>query len=214
MPPVVTTRPPTDEEQRLLRTPVVSPHGWWTGIVSAVCLFVVAVLMVLLASPLLPLAAVPRLALGVGGLSFLAWYAHVQSRERRALRRMREAAARDVAAGLVSTTTYVVRDAVAVEEGEDEGPSYYLLLEDGRTLFLSGQYLYEPAERGFPWTSFEIVRRQVSGGALGVVRRGAPLAPSRTRRPFSEDEYRSGAVPDDGAVAPRDFDALKNGGAA
>ncbi|HEV8357684.1 MAG TPA: hypothetical protein VGQ17_13105 [Gemmatimonadales bacterium] len=46
--------------------------------------------------------------------------------------------------------TYVVQDAVAVEEAEDEGLSFYLLLDDGRTLFLSGQYLYDPAAQGFP----------------------------------------------------------------
>lgn len=185
MPPVTTSRPPTEEEQVLLREPPLKLFGWWTGIVSGLCIFVLAFLMVLLASPVLPVAAVLPAAVAVGMIAFLASYGRVQRRERRALRQAAERVAREVAAGYVKSTTYTVNDAVAVEEGEDEG---------------------------FPWASFEIVQAPVEGWVLRVAQRGPALAPSRTRRPFSDKEYRSGAVPEDGTIERRDFNALKTEG--
>ena len=104
---------------------------------------------------------------------------------------------------------YRVKDAIAVDEQEDEGLSYYLLLDDGRTLFLSGQYLYEPADNGFPWESFELVRVASGSWVLRVVPLGPPLVPSWTRGPFSAREYKAGLVPVDGAIESRDFNALK-----
>ncbi len=93
--------------------------------------------------------------MAVAALAAAATYASVQRRERRRLREHGALIARELAAGYVDCTTYAITDAVAVEEHEDEGPSYYLLLDDGRTLFLSGQYLYEPAdEDGFPWAAY------------------------------------------------------------
>lgn len=118
--------------------------------------------------------------------------------------------AREAAAGHVKSITYTIRDAIAVEESEDEGLSFYLLLDDGRTLFLSGQYLYEPVEAGFPWTSFELIQAPVAGYTVRIVPLGSSLRPSRTRGPFKDAEYKSGLIPDDGAIAIRDFDALKS----
>lgn len=109
----------------------------------------------------------------------------------------------------MTSTICTIKDAIAVDEREDEGLSYYLLLDDERTLFLSGQYLYEPAERGFPWASFEIVQVPREGGVLRVVQRGPALVPSRTRGPFSDREYKSGTVPEDHTIEARDFNALK-----
>lgn len=209
MPPVTTMRPPTKEEQVLLGERPPTLFGWWTGIVSSACIFVLVFLAVLLASPVLPLAAVLPAAMMAGVTVSLASYVRVQRRERLAVRQMAEEAAREVAAGHVRSTTYTITDAVAVEEAEDEGLSYYLLLDDGRTLFLSGQYLYQPVEGGFPWTSFEIVRTPLRRGILRVVQRGPGLSPSWTRGPFSDEEHRSGTVPDDGTIETRDFNALK-----
>jgi hypothetical protein len=211
MPPVTTTRSPTEDEQVLLREPSLKLHGWGTGIVSTFCVFVLVFLVSLLASPILPVKAVVPVGVTLGMLAALGSYVHIQRRERLAFRRASEDTAREAVAGHVKSTTYMIKDAVAVEEREDEGLSYYLLLDDGRTLFLSGQYLYEPAERGFPWASFEIVQVPLGGGVLCVVQHGPALVPSRTRGPFSEREYKSGAVPEDHAIETRDFDALKTG---
>ena len=212
MPPRTTRRPLTDEERARLGPSTRRPSVWWRGLVSGACVFAVAFLLALLASPLLPPVLIVPAALAAGLLAAVAWYARIQRRERRAVRRWNEAAARDVAAGYVESTIYQVADAVAVREHEDEGLSYYLLLDDGRTLFLSGQYLYEPAAEGFPWSSFEIVRLAVSGTTLRVVRHGAPLTPGLTRPAFSDEELRPGALPEDGAIVPLDFARLNASG--
>jgi uncharacterized membrane protein len=213
MPPVSTTRPLTEEERALLRQPSPKLFGWWTGVVSALCVFVLAFLVALLASPWLPPAAILPAATAAGALAAAATYASVQRRERRRLREQGALVARELAAGYVNCTTYTITDAVAVEEHEDEGLSYYVLLDDGRTLFLSGQYLYEPAdEDGFPWAAFEVVRVPIGGWVLRMVRHGPALTPSHARAPFSDAEYASGAVPRDGTIALRDFQALKTPG--
>jgi hypothetical protein len=83
------------------------------------------------------------------------------------------------------------------------------VFNDGRTLCLNGQYLYEPVDRGFPWQSFEIVRVASGRWVLDVVAHGASLTPSATRTPFTENEYISAGIPNDGSIETRDFEALK-----
>ena len=212
MPPVTVDRPPTEEEARRLRTSPAKLFGWWTGLGSGIAIFVLTVLLVLLGSSVIPAPAIAPAAVAVGTGVFVAWYVYVQRRHRLAQRRSEAAMAREAGAGHVKSTTYTIRDAVAVEESEDEGLSFYLLLDDGRTLFLSGQYLYEPVEAGFPWTSFELVRSPVAGYVVRLVSHGPSLRPSRTRPPFIDAEYKSRVVPDDGDVATRDFDALGRAG--
>ena len=212
MPPVATTRRMTEEERALLLELLEPPRqlfGWWTGIVSALCTFALVFLVVLLSAAFLPYIVVVRAALATATLASVGWYVWIQRRERMMLRFAADLARRENAAGHVHSTIYVIRDAVAVEEYEDEGRSFFLLLDEGGTLFLSGQYLYEPVENGFPWESFEIVRVVSGGWVLRVVPLGARVTPSRTRGPFSGHELESGAVPADGTIENRDFDALK-----
>jgi len=184
--------------------------GWGTGLVSGGCVFALAFLLVLLASPIIPPPAIVPAAVAAGVSLSLGWYIYVQRRQRLSQRGAEARMAREAAAGNVKSTTYMIRDAVAVEECEDEGLSFYLLLDDGRTLFLSGQYLHGPVEAGFPWTSFELVQAPIAGYTVRIVAHGPSLRPSRTRAPFTETEYKSGVIPDDGTIATRDFDALKN----
>lgn len=208
MPPTTVIRPPTEEEARVLRGSLPRFFGWWTGVVSGLCIFALTFLLILLGSPIMPPSAIlPTAVTGSLGVS-IAWYVYVQWRERRVLRRAAVRKAREVAAGHVKSTTFTIRDAIAVKECEDEGLSFYLLLDDGRTLFLSGQYLYEPVEAGFPWTSFDLVQAPVGGGIIRIVQRGPALIPSRTRGPFTDREYKSDAVPEDCTIATRDFSAL------
>ena len=209
MPPVETTRQMNEEERALLRRPPAKLFGWWTGIVSAACSFALTFVVVLLAVGFLPYAAVLRGAVVSATLVSVALYVWIQRRERMKLRRLADLVAREAAAGYVKSTVYAIRDAVAVEEFEDEGLSFYLLLDDGRTLFLSGQYLYGPGEKGFPWASFEVVRVAHGGWVLRVAPLGASVTPGWTRGPFSEDEFTSGVIPADGAIENRDFESLK-----
>jgi hypothetical protein len=146
---------------------------------------VLAFLVALLASPWLPPAAIPPAATAAGALAAAATYARIQRRERRRLREQGARGARELAAGYVDCTTYTITDAVAVEQHEDEGLSYYLLLDDGRTLFLSGQYLDEPADdEDFPWAAFEVVRAPSALGAPDGAARSRVDAEPRARPVF------------------------------
>ncbi|HSL20144.1 MAG TPA: hypothetical protein VK886_01320 [Vicinamibacterales bacterium] len=210
MPPVVTTRPMTRQERALLLAPPVKLFGWWTGVASAVLAFPLAFLVVAFSTMfLLPYAVVIRVAIAAGMIAAVAWYVGIQRKARREYARLAAGAEQEAAAGVVQSTIYTITDAVAVAEAEDEGLSYYLLLDDGRTLFLSGQYLYDPTDNGFPWESFEIVHVASGSWVLRVVPRGRPIAPSWTRGPFSDAECARGGVPDDGTIQTRDFEALK-----
>ncbi len=210
MPPVFTTRPLTDEERTSLREPRPQLSGWWTGLASALCVLALVFLVVLLASRWLRAAAILPIATAAGGLAAAGVYVSIQRREQRRRQELNDLISRELVRGYVNCTTFTITDAVAVEEQEDEGVSYHLLLDDGRTLFLSGQYLYRPAEAGFPWAVFEVVRVPVGGWVLRLVPHGPSLTPSHTRRPFSDAERDSGAVPADGTISQRDFEALKN----
>ena len=209
MPPVATTRQPTEEEWALLKQAPVKLFGWWTGIVSAACVFVLVFLAAALFAVRFPFDLVVRGAVATAIVASVAWYVWIQGKARRDLGDRAAVLAREAAVGHVRSTIYKVTDAVAVEEREDEGLSYYLLLDDGRTLFLSGQYLYEPADNGFPWESFELVHASSGSWVLRVVALGPRLNPSVTRGPFVDHERSSGSIAADGTIEQRDFNALK-----
>ena len=112
-----------------------------------------------------------------------------------------EAYRRDLAQGVAEVQTFRVRECYRLAELEDEGSSYYLHLEDGSVLFLSGQYLYEPEEKKqFPCTEFDIVRAPDSRVLLGLVCRGLYLPPIKRLRAFSLAELRDGQAPEDGEI--------------
>ena len=118
----------------------------------------------------------------------------------------------DLQEGIATVTTYHVTDAISVEEIEDEGSQYYLLLQDDRVLFLAGQYLYEPEEEGrFPCTLVSVVRAPHTGTVLDFQCAGTPVAVSSRREPFSAEQHRHGSVPDDGAVLEVDFESIRSG---
>ena len=117
---------------------------------------------------------------------------------------------RDLAEGIARLTTYQVVDAIRVEEAEDEGSQYYLKLVDGRIVFLAGQYLYELEENGsFPSRVVTVTRAPHTAVVLDAASEGAAFAPSGTRPPFGQEDYRRGGVPEDGALVDVDFEALK-----
>ena len=207
MPPTTVTRPPTSDELAVITAPPARLFGWLTGIAPAVAFLALSVLVQLFMASYLdgppPWVVSAALGGGVGGAS--AWYALVQYRARQALARRVAAQAAERGAGHVIATTYDVRDAIRVEQSEDEGLSFYLLLDDGRTLFLSGQYLDDAAEQGFPWVRFETVRAPIRGWIIAVHPLGASLPGGRARAPFTEKELT--ALPKDGALLSIDFTA-------
>jgi hypothetical protein len=115
----------------------------------------------------------------------------------------------ELAAGEVEVTRYLARSAIRVEEFEDEGSAWYLLLQDGRVLFLMGQYLYDAEEEGrFPCTTFTIVRTPRTRLVLDLECSGETFQSAAERSHFTEGEFNAQAVPDDGAVLDVDFDTL------
>jgi hypothetical protein len=114
--------------------------------------------------------------------------------------------AADLAAQQVEEWRVRVVDAIEVEEFEDEGRQCYLELEDGRVLFVSGQYLYDSDEDDttpkFPNRDLLITRLPHAGDILDLVRLGEHFPPSFTLPPFTRDDHEHGRVPEDGQLLP------------
>ena len=206
----MTRRPATPEEKRLLAQRS-RPHL----LLFAVSVGWPAVMVVLIVLGLYYLASGARtlgqslfvLLAGVGGL---AGYLYLRRLFARSAAADHASGRRDAEGGEVDETRFHVVDAIEVAEEEDEGRHFYLRLADGRVLFLSGQYLYEPvAARRFPAARITVVRAPSSGIVLTMRPDGDYLAPSAVRPSFSERERARGRVPDDGDVLETDFDRLR-----
>lgn len=122
--------------------------------------------------------------------------------------------------GLVTSTEYQARRALQVEEFEDEGSHYFLELNDGSVLFLSGQYLYdyEPIDddpeanqhRRFPCTDFVVKRHKTEEYVLEIVTRGTAFEPEAVAPYFTESDYQSSTMPEDGdIIRGTSFDEIK-----
>jgi hypothetical protein len=111
---------------------------------------------------------------------------------------------------LLQTTSFRANRAFGVGEFEDEGLHYFLELEDGRVLFLSGQYLYdyEPIDddpelnraRAFPCTDFIVRRHRHDGYVVDIACQGKLLEPEVVTPPFGRKDWKDGRVPEDGAI--------------
>lgn len=109
---------------------------------------------------------------------------------------------------------FQARRAFQASEFEDEGSHYFLELEDGRVLYLTGQYLYdyEPLEPGearrFPCTEFTVRRHGTEGWAYDILCGGRVLEPECVVPAVDPSALKD--IPEDGQViADRSYDALK-----
>lgn len=124
------------------------------------------------------------------------------------------------AEGLIQRDSFTARRAFQVEESEDEGSHYYIELDDGRVLFLSGQYLYDFEEiaddpelnqpRSFPCTAFDVVRHRTEGFVINLDCKGAVLEPEILAPPFGKKDFKEDRVPEDGEVVDTPYDILKS----
>ena len=195
------TRPMTADERALLPKHRGVPVRWTAGIGAAFAVTIIAWLLALLVAGFADWTsrraeqALFLFAIAAGIVAYL----YVARLERQPPKG--PALWDDVQAGTVQVTRYDVTDALAVEEFEDEGLSYYLELTDGRVVFLMGQYLYEPVEQAqFPARRLEIVRTAVTGTVLRVTALGPHLPPTGTRRPFQTADFENDRVPEDGTI--------------
>jgi len=123
--------------------------------------------------------------------------------------------------GQLETRACRARRAFEVKESGDEGLHYFIELEDGSVLYLTGQYLYdyapldadddEPATpRRFPCTSFELFRNRRDQYTFDIACAGEVLEPEAVTPPFSRRDHRERRVPKDAEViAGKTYDELK-----
>lgn len=103
-----------------------------------------------------------------------------------------------LAAGELLSVEYVVSAAVEVQESEDEGKHFYLAVGSDETLFLSGQYLCEPVERGaFPNTRILVHSHKILNFSYGVACLGEPLSDVQHYPPFTGQQFQQGSGPED-----------------
>jgi hypothetical protein len=117
--------------------------------------------------------------------------------------------------GLLVSTPIRARRAFGVGELDDEGPHYFLELDDGRVLYLGGQYLYDfeaddEHPRRFPCTEFVVHRHKTQGHVVELECGGTVLEPECVAPPFTTRSWRAIGAPEDGQVlADRPYDLLK-----
>lgn len=100
--------------------------------------------------------------------------------------------------GVLSSADYEVREAIEIEEFEDEGRNYLLDIGDGKTLVLTGQYLYGPVESGkFRSSRIRVFWHSTQGLTFGVECLGNKIIPSRILKPIALDESKEAFVPYD-----------------
>jgi len=114
-------------------------------------------------------------------------------------------------AGLLEVLEFRANRAIMVEEFEDEGLHFLMDLGGGRTLCLSGQYLYdyEPMTefedgvsrpRAFPNTHFLMKRHKVDSYTLSLEMLGDSFEPEDVFQHFKEDDFKFDRVMEDGQI--------------
>ena len=110
--------------------------------------------------------------------------------------------------GELLSADYSVSEAVEFAEFEDEGRSFYLAVGPTETLFLSGQYLYSPTDRGvFPSTKIRIFWHKTIGLTYGVECLGQPLS-ATSYPPFTEEQFENEKVPEDRQLITQDLHSV------
>jgi hypothetical protein len=115
----------------------------------------------------------------------------------------------DLTRGEAAAKRVVAIEAIAIEEEEDEGPGYFLLTNDGKTMLFAGQYLEPFVRKGFPWTAFDILEAPESQMFFGLAAAGTRLKPSHTRGPLTWEESKAfGILNAKYVTLDRDFEGL------
>lgn len=120
--------------------------------------------------------------------------------------------------GLIQSESFRAKRAFQVEEREDEGSHYYLELEDGSVLFLTGQYLYdyEPIDddpelnqpRRFPCTEFTVRWHRRKDYSIDILCGGQVIEPEVMAPPFND--FRDDRIPEDRQIITgRSYEQLK-----
>lgn len=124
------------------------------------------------------------------------------------------------ASGELATESFRARRCIAIGEFEDEGLTYWLELEDGRLLCLSGQYLYPYEDdpetgqpRRFPCTEFTVRSHARNNFSIDIECRGTVLEPIAVLPPFNQQAWDENKVPDDRTIlTDHSLEALRDRG--
>jgi len=106
---------------------------------------------------------------------------------------------------LLESTSFRVDRAFRVAESGEEGPHYFLELDAGGILHLSGRYLYdyEPVNglpRRFPCTQFTVRRHAEVGYVVDLICGGIVIEPEVEAPPYSAQDFDLYRVPADGVI--------------
>ena len=118
----------------------------------------------------------------------------------------------DLARGMAAAHRVVISDAIEITEGRDEGPTYFVLTDDGKTMFFTGQYMDRLRRKGFPWKAFAILEAPDSKVLFDVVAEGEGerLTPSMRRGPLTwQDVKKYGILRAKYGDLDVDFESLK-----
>jgi hypothetical protein len=117
--------------------------------------------------------------------------------------------------GLLIAEQFRALRALEVNEFEDEGLIYFLELESGGVLFLSGQYLYDydartDGSRSFPSTEFTVRLHKEKGHVVDIVCGATVLEPEVVATSLRDMGFKDGKVPEDGEIIrDRTYDEIK-----
>ena len=120
--------------------------------------------------------------------------------------------------GLLVGEDFSARRVFEVEEYEDEGLHFFLELEDGRVLFLCGQYLYDYQEVSddpelnqratFPCAKFAVRRHKTEHWVHSIIRHGPYLKPEAKLPHYSKAYQKAFGFPSDGEIFTVPYDDL------
>jgi hypothetical protein len=147
---------------------------------------------------------------GVPTLGFAAWL-YRRAGGWTGGRAFRQKVRADLRGGVAVGRRVTAVDAIEIEEQEDEGPTFFLRTDDGRTMFFAGQYLERYQRKGFPWKAFDIFEAPESGLLMDIDAADERLVPSMRRGPLSwEHTKRLGLLRKRYGVIDVDFESLRS----
>jgi hypothetical protein len=111
--------------------------------------------------------------------------------------------------GELLTVDYPVSAVAQIEEMEDEGFHFLVAIDNVGTLWLSGQYLYGPVERGeFPSQCIRLFRNKVTGALYGIEATGRRLEHWVTYDPVRGEPTEAGFDLEDSKVYSQSIEQI------
>jgi len=106
---------------------------------------------------------------------------------------------------LLLSTSFCADRAFRVDECDGEGPHYFLELEDGGILHLSGKYLYEyepldGSPRHFPCTEFALRSHAETGYVVDLICGGLIIEPEVEAPAYSAADFAQHRIPQDRTI--------------